>query len=249
MDTVKEAVVEIDEQGFTIVRNLVSGERLKQLQDSAEELLHVIPARGIDGKEVRGRMHKGTFGVSRAFDDIIIHPTLFAIVRSVLDVHRAGEYPHEEEMNAHLASLNTPDHSIKCNIMIKDAAPREDIREMHRDIRIPVPQYHRPVVCNSLLALDPFTEAAGATCVVPGSHKRPGPLPVDATPIAVEMDPGDIVIFDGELWHGHEPNTTFDQNRRCLNLNYHYRWLQNFPNPKLPSSEWEALPTALQAVV
>jgi len=249
MNQIDKAIAEIDEQGFTIVRNLVSGERLQQLQDSAEELLHTISAKGIDGKAVEGRMHKGTFGVSRAFDDIIIHLTLLGIVNGILDADRAAQYPHEAEMNDYLASLDCQDDGIKCNIMIKDNVPREDIRAMHRDVAIPVPKHHRPVVCNSLLALDPFTEAAGATCVVPGSHRRVGPLTDGEQTIPVEMDPGDIVVFDGELWHGHGPNTTYDQNRRCLNLNYHYRWLDNFPNPKLDPSVWAALPEELRAIV
>ena len=249
MNPVEKAIAEIDEQGYAIVRQLVSGEQLKRLQDSSEELLHTISAKGIDGKEVEGRMNKGTIGVSRAFDDIIIQPTLFAIVNGVLNIDRAADYPHEVEMNDYLVSLDSQDHSIKCNIMIKDNVPREDIRAMHRDVRIPVPKYHRPVVCNSLLALDSFTEEAGATCVVPGSHKWEGPLPEGSQTMPVEMDPGDIVVFDGELWHGHGPNMTYDQNRRCLNLNYHYRWLDNFPNPKLDPSVWAALPEALRAVI
>ena len=250
MDIVDDAIAAIDRDGYAIVRHLVTGDRLGRLQEDAEAVLIPIQAKGLDGGTITGRMHKGTFGVSRSFDDMIIHPVLLDIVRGVLNPSRAAEYPHDAELTEYIASLPPADPGIACNIMIKDAVPREDIRTLHRDVRVPVPRPHRPIICNSLLALDPFTEEVGATCVVPGSHRWEGdavPDMADATTVA--MDPGDIVVFDGLLWHGHGPNQTFDRCRRCLNLNYHYRWLSRFPNPKLPDAVWRDLPEALRAVV
>lgn len=249
MSVVEDAIAAIDQDGFTIIRKLITGDRLSVLQSDSEALLINIDAKGIDGGMVQGRMHKGTFAASRAFDDIIIHPTLLDIVHGVLDPCRTG-YPHEDEMNRYIESRESPDTRINCNIMIKDATPREDIRSMHRDIGIPVPRPHRPVVCNSLLAIDPFTLVTGATCVVPGSHKWESAEPPDMQDaIPVVMEPGDIVIFDGLLWHGHFPNQSFEQNRRCLNLNYHYRWINNFRNAKLPDDVWQNLPEALRQIV
>ena len=245
---VETAIAEIADQGYAIVRDLISGERLEQLQRDAEQLLHEIPAKGIDGKQIAGRMHKGTFAVSRAFDDVIIHPTLLAIVRGVLDDSKADNYPHVAQMNEYISQLDPAEQGIKCNIMIKDAVPREDIRALHQDIRMPVPRPHRPLVVNSLLALDRYTEHRGATCVVPGSHKWDKPVEPDTPTIPVEMEAGSIVIFDGMLWHGHGPNYTHDQNRRCLNLNYHYRWIQNFPTQRPPENQWNDLPAALRAM-
>ena len=247
---ISAAVTEIDAQGFTVVRDLITGTRLEQLQRDAEQLLHPIEAKCVDGGTVAGRMHKGTFGASRAFDDIIVHPTILAIVGGVLDEARSGDYPHADELAAYIAGLDTAERGIKCNIMIKDAAPREDIRALHRDIRLPVPRPHPPVICNCLLALDPFTEETGATCVVPGSHKWDDrPIDADAKTVPVLMDPGAIVIFDGALWHGHGPNYAYDRYRRCLNLNYHYRWIRNFPTPPLPAAERDRLPAELRALV
>ncbi|MAV25834.1 MAG: hypothetical protein CMQ05_06900 [Gammaproteobacteria bacterium] len=247
MDTVKQAVADIDSNGFSIVRELIAGERLAKLDKDAEALLVTWNAKSIDGGTVSGRMHKGTFGVSRAFDDVIVHPLLLSIVQGVLDPTKAGM--HEEAMLAHIASRPNPDNNIKCNIMVKDAVPREDVRSLHRDVRIPVPRPHRPVVCNTLLAIDPFTIENGATCVIPGSHRFPSDEVPESETVPVEMEPGDIVIFDGELWHGHIPNLSHVRYRRCLNLNYHYRWLGNFPNPKLPDEVWRELPEPLRAVV
>ena len=250
MDIIDDAIAAIDRDGYAVIRRLVTGERLRRLQQDAEALLIPIEAKGVDGGSITGRMHKGTFGVSRAFDDIIIHPVLLDIVNGVLNPSRASEYPHDDELTKYITSLPPSDPGIICNIMIKDAAPREDIRSLHRDVRVPVPRPHQPIVCNSLLALDPFNDEVGATCVVPGSHNWES----DETPdmgdaIPVVMDPGDIVVFDGLLWHGHGPNYSFDRNRRCLNLNYHYRWIPYFRNPRLSDEVWRDLPETLRAVV
>lgn len=245
---ITDIISEIDQDGYSIVRELITGDRLKQLQEDSEALLINIDAKSIDGGTIQGRMHKGTFSVSRGFDDIIIHPVLLDIVRAVLNPARPG--PHEEALTDHIKSLPNPDSEISCNIMIKDAAPREDVRSIHRDLRIPVPRPHRTVVCNSLLALDRFTVENGATCVVPGSHKwESNEAPGMEKAMPVLMNPGDIVIFDGLLWHGHFPNCSFNASRKCLNLNYHYRWIRNYPNPKLPDDVWQNLSEELRKVV
>ena len=247
MNNVEQAVMDIETEGFAVIRELITGERLAQLDKAAEALLIQYDAKSVDGGKVSGRMHKGTFGVSRAFDDIMIHPVLLDIVARVLDPNKQGL--HEQELREYIASLPSQDESFKCNIMIKDAVPREDIRSLHRDVRVPVPRPHRPVVCNMLLAIDPFTTGNGATCVIPGSHRLVSDGVPSTKPVPVEMGPGDIVIFDGEVWHGHIPNLSHDRFRRCLNLNYHYRWLPNFPNPKLPDDTWAEFPEALRAIV
>ncbi|MEM7365968.1 MAG: phytanoyl-CoA dioxygenase family protein, partial [Pseudomonadota bacterium] len=185
---VENAISEIAQDGYTIVRHLIDSERLSKLDRDAEALLINWDAACVDGGSVNGRMHKGTFAVSRAFDDIIIHPVLLSIVEAVLDPLRTGE--HENELQTYINALPSWETGIKCNIMIKDAVPREDVRSLHRDVRIPVPRPHRPVVCNTLLAIDPFTIDNGATCVIPGSHRWISDDVPDDKPVPVE--PGGV---------------------------------------------------------
>jgi ectoine hydroxylase-related dioxygenase (phytanoyl-CoA dioxygenase family) len=54
----------------------------------------------------------------------------------------------------------------------------------------------------TIWALDDFTEANGATRVVPGSHQEPGARPDPAETVPVEMAAGSVLIFSGRLWHG-----------------------------------------------
>ncbi len=76
-----------------------------------------------------------------------------------------------------------------------------------------------PLVCNVVWMLVDFTEANGATRVVPGSHMWERPpllLPADgaaaaAEPACAEAPAGSALVFDGRLWHGAGANTTETQ--------------------------------------
>ena len=57
MSVVEDAIAAIDKDGFTIIRKLITGDRLSVLQSDSEALLINIDAKGIDGGMVQGRMH------------------------------------------------------------------------------------------------------------------------------------------------------------------------------------------------
>lgn len=87
------------------------------------------------------------------------------------------------------------------------------------------------------MALDRCDEANGCMQVIPGSHRWPVlctkpadvtesftdvtvPVPDGETPVAVPMEIGDVLFFDGTLVHGSYPNTTTDRFRRSLIAHY-----------------------------
>ena len=52
-----------------------------------------------------------------------------------------------------------------------DILPGEIAQPIHADDQlIPIPKPHPPTVCNSMWALTDFTEANGATRLIPGTH-------------------------------------------------------------------------------
>ena len=63
-----------------------------------------------------------------------------------------------------------------------------------------------PVVCNVMYCLNDFTEANGATRLVPKSHltglQPPSDVPPSTPSIAAEAPAGTAVVFEGRLWHG-----------------------------------------------
>ncbi len=55
-------------------------------------------------------------------------------------------------------------------------APGQDAQPLHEDTqRIPLPRPRAPIALNAIWALSDFTEANGATRIVPGSHRFDAP--------------------------------------------------------------------------
>jgi ectoine hydroxylase-related dioxygenase (phytanoyl-CoA dioxygenase family) len=104
-----------------------------------------------------------------------------------------------------------------------DIGPGECLQGLHADdglIRVRRP--HPPMMATTIWALTDFTAGNGATRIVPGSHTSPGhPDPDDESiAVAAEMSAGSVLIMDSQLWHCGGPNTTHDQWRLGLNVQY-----------------------------
>ena len=84
-------------------------------------------------------------------------------------------------------------------------------------------------------ALTDFTEANGATRIIPGSHRR------DHSPDygdALRLDrrrrwpAGSVLVWHGSLWHGGGANTT-DARRVGIAMNYCAGWIRQQENQQL----------------
>jgi ectoine hydroxylase-related dioxygenase (phytanoyl-CoA dioxygenase family) len=95
------------------------------------------------------------------------------------------------------------------------------------------------MMVTSIWALTDFTADNGGTNYVPGSHRwestpRPGvPLPDDLDVRSVEMAAGSVVVFHGSLWHGGGANTTSDEWRLGVNVQYCPGFVRQQQNPYL----------------
>jgi ectoine hydroxylase-related dioxygenase (phytanoyl-CoA dioxygenase family) len=81
----------------------------------------------------------------------------------------------------------------------------------------------RPLVANVLFMLDDFTEANGATRLVPRSHlaRERRPYAAEET-VPAEGPAGSVMVFDGRLIHGTGANLKATGARRAV-LAYHCR--------------------------
>lgn len=86
---------------------------------------------------------------------------------------------------------------------------------VHRDVRSYSPDL--PLIINTLVMLDDFTEHNGATYLMPGSHRTHPEKPTDkeffAKAIRALAPAGSILMFDSNIWHSGGENTT--DNDRC----------------------------------
>ena len=89
------------------------------------------------------------------------------------------------------------------------------------------------VQCNTIWAMDDFTEENGATRVAVGSNHREDRLELspDETEPA-EMEAGSVLLYTGSLYHGGGENRS-DQVRRGMNITYNLAWLRQEENQYL----------------
>jgi ectoine hydroxylase-related dioxygenase (phytanoyl-CoA dioxygenase family) len=213
MDTALH-VKEVEEQGYTIVEDAIEPALLDELAESLDRLeryLDVQPA----PNSFEGHHTLRVYNLL-AYDDVWqrvpVHERVLPVVERVLDP------------GCLISSLS----SI-------DILPGESAQPIHADDQlIPLPKPHPPTVCNSMWALTDFTEANGATRLIPGSHLRDHDpeygAPYDS--IAAEMPRGSVLIWHGSLWHGGGANTT-DTARVGIAMNYCAGYIRQQENQQL----------------
>jgi ectoine hydroxylase-related dioxygenase (phytanoyl-CoA dioxygenase family) len=192
---------QLDRDGYLPLPNMLSAELLDRIRTRIDELI------ALEGEDAGKEVHQeaGTIRLSDlinkdpVFEVCFTHPRLLAAMNHVL----GGDLK--------LSSLN-----------FRSALPGSGNQALHADWGSPVAagDYY---VCNSAWLLDDFTEANGATRVVPGSH-RSGKMAKEALadPAATQPDEvlliapaGTAVVFNSHAWHGGTLNRT-DRPRRVL---------------------------------
>ncbi|HEX7135100.1 MAG TPA: phytanoyl-CoA dioxygenase family protein [Iamia sp.] len=113
--------------------------------------------------------------------------------------------------------------------------PGEIAQPIHADDQlIPIPKPHPPTVCNTMWAITDFTDANGATRLVPGSHlaDRNPDFTGDYETVPAEMAKGSVLVWHGSLWHGGGANTTGER-RYGIAMNYCAGYIRQQENQQL----------------
>ena len=135
-----------------------------------------------------------------------------------------------------------------------EMSPGETEQPLHADDgSIPLAKPHAPITCTAIWALTDFTEANGATRLVPGSHRAdhsPRRDERDAPSVSGAMPAGSVLVYHGSLWHGGGPNRT-GARRLALIVNYCAGWLRQEECQllALPREQVATFPPRLQALV
>ena len=204
----------IAEFGYTIVEHAIEPDLIDALNDDLLRLEHelgIVPANntfeGIRTTRIYNLLAHGP-----DFERIPVHPAILPIVEGVLDPGLL------------VSSLSS--------IAI---GPEESPQPIHADDQmIPLPKPHPPTVCNTMWALTEFTEANGATRIIPGSHLAPDSpdLTKHYDSIPAEMDKGSVLVWHGSLWHGGGANTTSTR-RVGIAMNYCAGYIRQQENQQL----------------
>jgi ectoine hydroxylase-related dioxygenase (phytanoyl-CoA dioxygenase family) len=213
-EVIEKHACEIADVGFTIVPDAIEPRLVDALADALDRLerfFDVQPsANSFEGARTVRIYNLLAFG--EPFTRVPVHHDVLPIVERVLDP------------GCLVSSLS----SIAID-------PGETAQPIHADDQlIPLPKPHVPTVCNTMWALTDFTEANGATRVVPGSHlsdRNPDyGAPYDS--IAAEMRRGSVLVWHGSLWHGGGANTT-DTRRVGIAMNYCAGFIRQQENQQL----------------
>ncbi|CAB4895192.1 unannotated protein [freshwater metagenome] len=222
----------IEEQGYAIVPNAVSGDFCDALVDEIKRIEHdyAIAEGANDFEGFHTRRIFNVLTKSPLFGEAAIHPRVLPIVEAVLDPGL---------LLSGITSMNI--------------GPDETPQLLHADDgMITLPRPHPATMVTTLWALTDFREDNGATRIVPGSHKWPHVLrPGQAhESIAAEMPKGGVVVLHASTWHGGGANLT-DQRRYGMSVQYVAGWCRQQQNLMLGLSPAlvSTLPTRLQELI
>jgi ectoine hydroxylase-related dioxygenase (phytanoyl-CoA dioxygenase family) len=210
----------IDADGYTIVEDAIEPALVTRLRDTIRRLegeLDLRPretaAEGIATLRMYNLLAKDP-----VFQAMPVHAAVLPIVEALLD------------RGCLLSGLTAI-----------DIGPGEQAQPMHGDdivmsrhLQLP----HAPMMVTSMWALTDFTDANGGTRFVPGSHRFPvsadAPGALDGVEVdSLEMPAGSVMVFHGSLWHGGGPNTTADEWRLGVNVQYCPGFVRQQQNPYL----------------
>jgi Protein involved in biosynthesis of mitomycin antibiotics/polyketide fumonisin len=212
--TTADHVAAIARDGYTVIRNAIAPTLLDALAENLERLervYEIVPSANVFEGANTLRVYN-LLALSPVWQQIPVHEQVLPVVEGVLD------------RGCLVSSLS----SIR--IM-----PGETAQPIHADDQLmPLAKPHVPTVCNTMWALTDFTEANGATRIMPGTHllDHSPDYGTEYESIAAEMDRGSVLVWHGSLWHGGGPNST-DADRIGIAMNYCAGWVRQQENQQL----------------
>ena len=177
----------------------------------------------------------GVAAKSRVFaEEVLVHPALLSVCDEIL-------LPNCANYRLNIAH-------------VLDRGPGSEPQLLHRDelVWVHLPRPHPEVQVASIIALEDFTAANGATRVVPGSHRWDRERQPEPEEIAVaEMPAGSAIVYLGSTIHGGGPNSTESTRRRGMHMSFALGWLRTEENNYLsvPPDVARTLPEKAQALL
>jgi len=210
--TLDRHLATIDEQGYCIIEGLIAPDLLRRLKDAVARL------EGELGIAPRGNRAEG-FATKRMYN--------------LLDKDRVfWELPIHEDVLPFAERLLDPE-CLLSGTTCMHIGPGEVLQGLHSDDQlVTVPRPRIPFMVTTIWALTDFTDANGATRVVPGSHRfdHEPDYTKEYEHIAAEMPAGSLLVVNGGTWHSGGANTTEDDWRLGLSVQYCQGWMRQQQN-------------------
>jgi ectoine hydroxylase-related dioxygenase (phytanoyl-CoA dioxygenase family) len=212
--TIEQHMEHLDRDGYTVVADAFDADVAQALQADVlrlEDELSIEPAQnGFEGRRTT-RVYN-LLALGEIYRQIPVHPVVLPLMHHLLG-----------------------DGCLVSSLSSITIGPGEVAQPIHADDQLmPLPKPHPATTANSMWAITDFTEANGATRIIPATHLA------DHSPvygrhydsICAEMRRGSILVWHGSLWHGGGANTT-DQRRMGIAMNYCAGWVRQQENQQL----------------
>jgi hypothetical protein len=223
----------LDRDGVVIVDDLTDAATMETIHQELRTHLDATPTGPDDFSGRSTRRTGGLIARSTTARDLVMDPTVLDTVGAALG-HATGFHLHLTQIIA--------------------IGPGQPAQPIHRDQWafdfFPFPSDYE-VQCNTIWAMTDFTEANGATRVVPGSHRDEDHQRYrheDTVP--AEMTRGSALFYLGSVYHGGGANDS-DSTRMGVNITYAVSWLRQEENQYLtvPQDVARELPLDLLRVM
>lgn len=218
----EQSRLELQEQGFTVIRGLHSTEEIKNLKSLLEAYYDASAT--FSGAPARDQKDKRIFNLAsknHAFIRFICKSVVLELLSDLQDVHYRW------------ISQNL------WNFIINSSSARSsgDFLDLHIDSGFPF-LGNNPLGFVVINAIDSSSVLNGTTFLTPGSHHS-GTFTDRSTNniVHIALDPGDVAILDSRIWHGAGENTS-GESRWTINTHY-TRWFfkQDMDIPRTISQE------------
>ena len=220
-DPVDEIVSTLEEHGGVIVEELLDRELLARFNAELDPFVEAAqPDRSFINPALDAFFGKhtrhlnGIAAKSRTFaTEVLCHPLMLGVCDAILG-------PSCARYQLNIAS-------------VLDRGPGADAQYLHRDelVWVHMPRPPPELQVASVIALENFDEANGATRLVPGSHRWPYEREVrESDVVSAEMPAGSAVVYLGSTIHGGGANRTQDRTRRGMHMSYVLGWLRTEAN-------------------
>jgi ectoine hydroxylase-related dioxygenase (phytanoyl-CoA dioxygenase family) len=222
----------LEEDGYCILENVIEEDLIKEVRESVARLeteLDVQPR----GNRAEGYATKRMYNLlakDRAFWKLPIHENVLPFPEYLLD-----------------------DECILSGTTCMNIGPGEVHQGLHSDDGlVSVKRPRIPFMVTTIWAFTDFTDENGATRIVPGSHKfdhepRKGQ---QIEHIPAEMKAGSVLVVNGGTWHCGGANTSEDEWRLGVSVQYCQGYLRQQQNQyySLAPNDVRAMPQRLAAL-
>ena len=211
--SVDEMNAVLERDGCLIIPELVDHASIDAIMTDLQPHLDKRPTCEDDFLGTRTKRLQALVAKSKGIGDLLAHDKLLPILDLVL-----GPFCDTYTLSSNSLTVIGPD---------------ETPQPMHRDDTL-FPFEHpskRHSHCTAFWALSDFTEANGATRMVPGSHLWDDVRePTEAETVQAVMPKGSVCVFVGAIYHGGSRNVTADEWRIGMFAGYILGWLRQEQN-------------------